>query len=228
MIIEKEPPAQEGSGPQSQAPGRPQPCSWTARGSVIAIDYGGHKLKIQTTQGQYTVNLGNVRIVNGSRIMGLALLNLGDVVLVTGIISGPNEVDAQQVRVTRTMAEATNTLPQMARRYRRGNPADRLRILYIQDADPVAGRRSHGRHDYVRSEGAHAGIVYGPDAGNEGLHHGIWKPGIGLCRSGDIDCGYTPLEVIWKSILIATIAGGAPAPGYCGHFPPITLLVLHR
>ncbi|MCE5198919.1 MAG: DUF5666 domain-containing protein [Armatimonadota bacterium] len=131
----KEPsePAQAGSGPEpmvkiiidkSATSTNPESCpiqaepvspaNWESRGLITDVNYGGSQLKVQTSQGNYTINMGRATLTNGGGTrIGMGRLNLGDAVLVTGNLTGLNEIDAQSVRVTRTASEAQNALPML-------------------------------------------------------------------------------------------------------------------
>ncbi|MHB9036923.1 MAG: hypothetical protein ACYC64_09660 [Armatimonadota bacterium] len=106
IVIEKEPAPPE-------AATCPPPCkaAWQGRGLITDVDYGAARLKIQTSSGHYTINVGRVPLIYGAKPIGLGLLNQGDAIKVSGNIVGLNEVDATTVRITRTRSEAENALP---------------------------------------------------------------------------------------------------------------------
>ncbi|MCE5322196.1 DUF5666 domain-containing protein [bacterium] len=89
------------------------PCGnqWRGRGLITYIDYLAKRLKVQTPAGHYTIDIGNVPLIYGATIIGLAQLNQGDAVKISGNIVGVNEVQAQTIRVTRSRSEAENSLP---------------------------------------------------------------------------------------------------------------------
>jgi len=117
IIIQREPaaPPDAGSGPQAEATPQPeqsQECVWEGRGLITDIDYTGRKVKLRTSSGQFTVNLGGAPLRNGSRLVSIGRLNLGDAIQVSGALVGVNEIDARQLVVQRTRSEAENALPQ--------------------------------------------------------------------------------------------------------------------
>lgn len=110
IIIEKRPaPPECGAETQVQA----CPTNWEARGLIMDIDYTGNRLKVRTSDGLYSVNVRNALLEKGGGRIGLGSVNPGDAVRVTGNLVGLNEIDARQVRVTRTRDEAYNALPEL-------------------------------------------------------------------------------------------------------------------
>lgn len=109
IVIEREP----GQAPVVARPlAAPPQADWEGRGLIMDIDYTGRTLKVRTTSGQYTVHITGSKLLNGAKSIKFGVLNLGDAVMVCGNLCGPFEVNAQQVRVTRTRDEAQNALPQ--------------------------------------------------------------------------------------------------------------------
>jgi len=110
IIVEPEQPApsQQALEPLPQT----QPCNWCARGLVTDIDSTGRKLKVRTSDGQYTIDVSRALLRNGHRKIGLGLINLGDALRITGSLCALNEVEAVQVSVERTKSEAENAVPQ--------------------------------------------------------------------------------------------------------------------
>lgn len=114
IIIEKEPedvaqPAGKGAGTDTGI--ECQPSLWEGRGLITDIDYSGRRLKVQTSNGPFSVSIGNAVLTNGNLRIGFGRLNLGDAVSVAGLLVGLNEIDAREVRVTRTRSEAENAVP---------------------------------------------------------------------------------------------------------------------
>lgn len=106
-------PAVEGCGPAEPVAAQACENAWEGRGLINDIDYSGHRLKVQTSAGQFSINTGVATLSNGGRRIGFGLLNLGDAVRITGKLVGCNEIDASQVSVTRTRSDAENAVPQM-------------------------------------------------------------------------------------------------------------------
>jgi len=109
IIFEPEPIAEVGA--KSPAADE-QPANWSGRGLITDVDYAGRIIKLRTSTGQYTINAANARLVHGDKIVGLGTLNQGDAVRITGRLVGLNEIDANEVRIVRTHAEAESALPQ--------------------------------------------------------------------------------------------------------------------
>lgn len=86
--------------------------TWRGRGLITYIDYTGKRIKVQTPNGPYTIDIGDTPLIYGATSIGLGQLNQGDAVKVSGSLVGVNEIQAQTIRVTRSRSEAENTLPQ--------------------------------------------------------------------------------------------------------------------
>jgi len=101
-------------------PGLPGPpleqipaTTWQGKGLISDIDYVGHQVKIQTSDGPFTINVDNAIMVRGTVRVGLARLNQGDAIWVSGNEVAPYVVDGQMIRVLRTASEAQNAVPMM-------------------------------------------------------------------------------------------------------------------
>lgn len=107
-----EEPASEGNGPVKSCQ---ESCSkaWDGQGLINDIDYSGHRLKVQTSSGPFSINTCAARLSNGNKRIGFGLLNIGDAVRISGKLVGQNEVDATQICVMRTKSDAENALPSM-------------------------------------------------------------------------------------------------------------------
>jgi len=122
IIVEKEQPAVTESAPSAvpaPAAGGPpggEACldyTWQGKGLVTDVDYVGRQVKIQTSDGQFTVNTDNAVMVRGTVRVGLGRLNKGDTLWVGGNEIAPNVVDGRMIRVLRTYTDAQNAVPMM-------------------------------------------------------------------------------------------------------------------
>ena len=86
--------------------------SWNAQGIVVDVDYTGHRVKLQTVGGTYSINVGRTLLINGSERISLAVLNIGDVIRISGNLVGFNEVNAQQLKVLTTRIASDAAIPQ--------------------------------------------------------------------------------------------------------------------
>ena len=109
IIIEKRQSqqAQRGGGAQPQ-----RPCpGWNGRGLITGIDYTSRQVKVQNSSGNYSVDVSDAVLTNGSYRIGFGRLNLGDAVKVTGFLVAANEIAATRLDVARTRSEAENAVP---------------------------------------------------------------------------------------------------------------------
>jgi len=122
IIVEND--SEEAGGEAAQvgkcAPGLPGPpleqvpsTTWQGKGLISDIDYVGHQVKIQTSDGSFTVNVDNAIMVRGTVRVGLSRLNQGDAIWVSGNEVAPYVVDGRMIRVLRTATEAQNAVPMM-------------------------------------------------------------------------------------------------------------------
>ena len=109
IVIEKREaePAQQAAGPVEE---RQRP-TWEGRGLITDIDYTGRRVKIQSSTGNYSIDVGDAVLTNGRYRIGFGRLNTGDAVTVTGVLVGLNEVSAGRLNVTRTRSQAENAVP---------------------------------------------------------------------------------------------------------------------
>lgn len=89
----------------------PPATNWQGKGLVMDVDYVGHQVKIQTSDGPFTVNVDGAMMVRGTVKVGLGGLNQGDTIWVAGNEVAPFVVDGQMIRVLRTVSEAQNAVP---------------------------------------------------------------------------------------------------------------------
>lgn len=87
--------------------------NWQGKGLISDIDYVGHQVKIQTSDGSFTVNVDSATMIRGTVRVGLSRLNQGDAIWVAGNEVAPYVVEARMVRVLRTGSEAMNAVPMM-------------------------------------------------------------------------------------------------------------------
>jgi hypothetical protein len=123
IVVEKEPAeaAEVASGPLPEptgpAPSQPEePCltyTWQGKGLVTDVDYVGHQVKIQTSDGPFTINTDRAVMVRGTVRVGLGRLNRGDTLWVGGDEIAPNVVDGRMIRVLRTYTDAQNAVPML-------------------------------------------------------------------------------------------------------------------
>ena len=113
IIIEKRAPEPlEPTEPPAGRPVEPRcPPNWEGRGLITGIDYTGHRVKIQSPCGNYSIDVGDALLTDGRYRIGLGRLNTGDAVKVTGVLMAHNEVAAERLDVARTYSEAQNAVP---------------------------------------------------------------------------------------------------------------------
>jgi hypothetical protein len=99
------------------APKLPNPeapsATWQGKGLISDIDYVGHQVKIQTSDGSFTVDVDGATMVRGTVRVGLSRLNQGDAIWVAGNEVAPYVIAAQMIRVLRSGSEAMNAVPMM-------------------------------------------------------------------------------------------------------------------
>lgn len=121
IVVKKEPAElpEAGPGPASEqadssAPQPQEPCltyTWQGKGVVTDVDYVGRQIKIQTSNGPFTINTDRAEMVRGTVRVGLGRLNRGDTIWVAGDEIAPNVVDGRMIRVLRTYTDAQNAVP---------------------------------------------------------------------------------------------------------------------
>lgn len=119
IVVEKDTEPSSGSMdvdivPPPQPPAEePSTMTWQGKGLITDIDFVGHQVTIQTTDGQFKVNVDNATMVRGSVRTTFGRLNQGDTLWVAGNEVAPNVVDGRMIRVLRTASEAQNALPML-------------------------------------------------------------------------------------------------------------------
>jgi len=98
---------------QPVQPAQIMPSNWQGKGLITDIDYTAKLVKIQTSDGNYTISVSGANLSRGSTRIGLGRLNIGDTISVVGRQTGPNSVVAQNISVLRTGSEAQAAVPLM-------------------------------------------------------------------------------------------------------------------
>lgn len=117
IVVEKdgaEPSEDAAEQPQSTSSQPQEPCltyTWQGKGVVTDVDYVGRQVKIQTSNGPFTINTDRAEMVRGTVRVGLGRLNRGDTIWVAGDEIAPNVVDGRMIRVLRTYSDAQNAVP---------------------------------------------------------------------------------------------------------------------
>lgn len=117
IVVEKdgaEPCEDAAEQPQSSSSQPQEPCltyTWQGKGVVTDVDYVGRQVKIQTSNGPFTINTDRAEMVRGTVRVGLGRLNRGDTIWVAGDEIAPNVVDGRMIRVLRTYSDAQNAVP---------------------------------------------------------------------------------------------------------------------
>jgi len=121
IVVEKEttkPPeavAEQSPDQPEQSASQPQePCltyTWQGKGVVTDVDYVGRQVKIQTSNGPFTINTERAEMVRGTVRVALGRLNRGDTIWVAGDEIAPNVIDGRMIRVLRTYSDAQNAVP---------------------------------------------------------------------------------------------------------------------
>lgn len=101
-------------------PGGPGPpleqvpsTTWQGKGLISDIDYVGRQIKIQTSDGPFTINVDNAIMVRGTVRVRFSGLNQGDAIWVSGNEVAPYVVDGRMIRVLRSATEVQNAIPMM-------------------------------------------------------------------------------------------------------------------
>lgn len=120
IVVEKEPelvPDQDVSTEPGAAPSpaipEPPAMTWQGKGLISEIDFVAHQVKIQTSDGQFTINVDGALMVRGTVRTTFGRLNQGDTIWVGGNEICPNVVDGRVIRVLRSATEAQNAVPMM-------------------------------------------------------------------------------------------------------------------
>ncbi len=85
--------------------------TWQGKGLVTDVDYVGHQVKIQTSDGPFTISTDNAVIVQGTVRVGMGRFNRGDTIWAAGNEVAPNVIDGRMIRVLRTYTDAQNAVP---------------------------------------------------------------------------------------------------------------------
>lgn len=85
--------------------------TWQGKGLVMDIDFAAHQIKIQTTDGPFTINTDNAVMMRGTVRASLSQLNQGDTIWVAGNEVAPFVIDGRMIRLLRTYSEAQNAVP---------------------------------------------------------------------------------------------------------------------
>ena len=88
----------------------PSSTTWQGKGLVMDIDFAAHQVKIQTSDGPFTINTDNAVMIRGTVRASLSQLNQGDTIWVAGNEVAPFVIDGKMIRLLRTYSEAQNAV----------------------------------------------------------------------------------------------------------------------